>query len=48
MVVFVPPGLSIALSGAHLAFINDGIDEISDPRLRTEPTIKNVAKRGKQ
>ncbi len=48
MVVFVPPGLSIAFFGAGLAFINFRIDEISDPRLRTEPTIKNVAKRGKQ
>jgi peptide/nickel transport system permease protein len=33
---FVPPGLCIALLGAGLAFINFGIDEIANPRLRTE------------
>lgn len=31
---FVPPGLGIALLGAGLAFINFGIDEITNPRLR--------------
>jgi peptide/nickel transport system permease protein len=31
---FLPPGLCIALLGAGLAFINSGIDEISNPRLR--------------
>ncbi len=31
---FVPPGLCIALLGAGLAFINFGIDEITNPRLR--------------
>lgn len=36
----VPPGLCIALLGAGLAFINFGIDEIADPRLRSEPKIK--------
>jgi peptide/nickel transport system permease protein len=30
----VPPGLCIALLGAGLAFINFGIDEITNPRLR--------------
>jgi peptide/nickel transport system permease protein len=30
----VPPGVCIALLGAGLAFINSGIDEISNPRLR--------------
>lgn len=30
----VPPGLCIALFGAGLAFINFGIDEITNPRLR--------------
>lgn len=34
---FLPPGLCIALLGAGLAFINFGIDEIANPRLRTEP-----------
>jgi peptide/nickel transport system permease protein len=34
---FVPPGLCIALLGAGLAFLNFGIDEIANPRLRTAP-----------
>ncbi len=34
---FVAPGLCIALLGAGLAFINFGIDEIANPRLRSEP-----------
>ena len=37
---FVPPGLCIALLGAGLALINNGIDEIADPRLRSEPKPK--------
>src|SRR5215469_6878404 len=32
---FVPPGLCIALLGAGLAFLNFGIDEIANPRLRS-------------
>ncbi|CAM3336652.1 dipeptide/oligopeptide/nickel ABC transporter permease/ATP-binding protein [Occultella aeris] len=32
---FVPPGLAIAVLGAGLALINFGIDEYSNPRLRT-------------
>ncbi len=32
---FVPPGLCIAVLGAGLAFVNFGIDEIANPRLRT-------------
>lgn len=32
---FVPPGLGIALLGAGLTFINLGLDEIADPRLRS-------------
>ena len=32
---FVPPGLCIAILGAGLAFVNFGIDEIANPRLRT-------------
>ncbi|TME59225.1 MAG: ABC transporter permease, partial [Chloroflexi bacterium] len=43
---FLPPGLCIALLGAGLAFINFGIDEIANPRLRTEPKPK-LAKRNK-
>jgi peptide/nickel transport system permease protein len=31
---FVPAGLCIALLGAGLAFVNFGIDEITNPRLR--------------
>lgn len=37
---FIPPGLCIALLGAGLSLINFGIDEIADPRLRTEPRVK--------
>jgi peptide/nickel transport system permease protein len=37
---FVPPGLCIALLGAGLALINNGIDEVADPRLRSEPMPK--------
>jgi peptide/nickel transport system permease protein len=37
---FVPPGLCIALLGAGLSLINFGIDEIADPRLRSEPAPK--------
>jgi peptide/nickel transport system permease protein len=43
---FVPPGLCIAVLGAGLALINFGIDEVADPRLRSEPKIK-VPKRKK-
>jgi peptide/nickel transport system permease protein len=43
---FLPPGLFIAVLGAGLAFINFGIDEIANPRLRTEPKSK-LAKRNK-
>jgi peptide/nickel transport system permease protein len=32
---FVPPGLCIALVGTGLAFINFGIDDLINPRLRT-------------
>lgn len=37
---FVPPGLCIALLGAGLAFLNFGIDEIANPRLRAVPAPK--------
>jgi len=33
---FVPAGLCVALLCASLAFINFGIDELANPRLRTE------------
>ncbi len=39
---FVPPGLCAALVGAALAFINFGIDEAANPRLRREPKPKVV------
>ncbi len=34
--LFLPPGLAIALVGTACALVNFGIDEISNPRLRTE------------
>src|SRR5438552_2157415 len=43
---FLPPGLCIAILGAGLAFVNFGIDEVANPRLRTEPKSKH-AKRNK-
>ncbi|HEX7736674.1 MAG TPA: ABC transporter permease [Ktedonobacteraceae bacterium] len=36
----IPPGLCIALLGAGLAFVNFGMDEIANPRLRTEPKLR--------
>jgi peptide/nickel transport system permease protein len=33
---FVPPGLCIALVGTGLAFINFGLDDVINPRLRSE------------
>ncbi|GAA1303067.1 dipeptide/oligopeptide/nickel ABC transporter permease/ATP-binding protein [Brachybacterium tyrofermentans] len=40
---FVPPGLAIAVIGAGLALINFGIDEYSNPRLRTGSATKRSA-----
>ncbi len=40
----VPPGLCIALLGAGLAFVNFGMDEIANPRLRTEPKLRVTRK----
>ncbi|MFL5628710.1 MAG: ABC transporter permease, partial [Ktedonobacteraceae bacterium] len=37
---FLPPGVCISLLGAGLAFINFGIDEIANPRLRKEEKSK--------
>ncbi len=42
----IPPGLCIAVLGAGLAFINFGIDEVANPRLRKEPKSK-IAKLSK-
>ena len=39
---FVPPGLCAALVGAALAFINFGIDEAANPKLRREPKPKRI------
>ncbi len=39
---FVPPGLCIAILGAGLSLINFGIDEIADPRLRSEKALKKI------
>lgn len=33
---FVPPGVCISLLGAALALINNGIDELANPKLRTD------------
>jgi len=47
---FVPPGFFIALFGAGLALINFGIDEIADPRLRSErpPKVEKSRKKAVQ
>ncbi len=46
---FLPPGVCISLLGAGLAFINFGIDEIANPRLRKEerPKLAKFKKAGK-
>ena len=41
---FLAPGCCVALLGAGLAFINFGIDELANPRLRREPRAKKTAK----
>ncbi len=38
--LFIPPGLCVALLCAALTFINFGIDELANPRLRREPKLK--------
>jgi peptide/nickel transport system permease protein len=40
---FLAPGCCVALLGAGLAFINFGIDELANPRLRREPRAKKPA-----
>src|SRR5690242_872404 len=42
---FLPPGLCIAILGAALTFINFGIDEIANPRLRNEGSTRSFFKR---
>ena len=39
---FLAPGLCIATLGAALTFVNFGIDEIANPRLRKEPKTSKV------
>jgi len=47
---FVPPGACIAILGAGLSLINFGIDEIADPRLRSErpPKVEKSRKKAIQ
>src|SRR6266699_2158934 len=45
---FVPAGLCIALLCAGLAFINFGIDELANPRLRTERPLHRRLSSGKK
>ncbi|HLZ63682.1 MAG TPA: ABC transporter permease [Ktedonosporobacter sp.] len=42
---FLPPGLCIALLGAALTFVNFGIDEIANPRLRNERGFRRLFKK---
>ncbi|EJY56036.1 binding-protein-dependent transport systems inner membrane component [Alicyclobacillus hesperidum URH17-3-68] len=41
---FVPPGLGIALLGTSFALMNFGIDQVTNPRLRTSRKKKDVQK----
>ena len=45
---FLAPGCCVALLGAGLAFINFGIDELANPRLRRERRTKKPAKAKKE
>ncbi|MBO0780584.1 MAG: ABC transporter permease [Ktedonobacteraceae bacterium] len=45
---FIPPGLCIALLGLGLALINFGIDEVADPRLRSERESKKSTEKKDQ
>ena len=42
---FLPPGLCIALLGAGLAYLNYGIDEVANPKLRKESRPKLVLRK---
>lgn len=44
----VPPGLCIAMLGAGLAFVNFGVDEIANPRLRSEPKLRSIKANSQQ
>ncbi len=45
---FLPPGLCIALLGAGLAYLNYGIDEVANPRLRKESRPKSLLRQAMQ
>lgn len=45
---FLAPGCCVALLGAGLAFINFGIDELANPRLRRERGVKSPTKTKKE
>jgi peptide/nickel transport system permease protein len=45
--VFVPSGLCVALSALGLAWINFGMDEITNPRLRSERELRKVLRKTK-
>ena len=40
--VFIPSGILVALSALGLAWINYGMDEITNPRLRAERVLRNA------
>ncbi|GER91556.1 hypothetical protein KDW_57180 [Dictyobacter vulcani] len=42
---FIPPGLCVALVCAGLTLLNSGIDEVANPRLRTEPKTEKLARK---
>ena len=42
--LFIPAGVCIALFCGGLAFINFGIDELANPRLRKEKSLKKILK----
>lgn len=45
--VFVPSGLLVALSALALAWVNFGMDEITNPRLRAERELRRVLRKTK-
>jgi peptide/nickel transport system permease protein len=45
--VFIPSGFLVALSALGLAWINFGMDEITNPRLRAERELRNVLRETK-
>ena len=45
--VFIPSGLCVALSALGLAWINFGMDEITNPRLRAERELRNILRKTK-